>query len=41
MLFRSPERRELMQAWADYIDAVKASGKVVPFRQVKGRRATA
>ena len=30
-----PERRKMMQAWADYLDALKAdaSGKVVPFKQ--------
>lgn len=33
------ERRELMQAWADYLDAVKQTGKVVPFR--RGRKLTA
>jgi integrase len=27
------ERRELMQGWADYLDAVRKSGKVIPFRQ--------
>ena len=27
------ERREMMQAWADYLDAVAAAGKVVPFRK--------
>ena len=29
------ERRELMQAWADYLDAVKSSGKVIPFRRAR------
>ena len=33
------ERIEMMQAWADYIDAVKQTGKVVPFRH--GRKLTA
>ena len=33
------ERRELMQAWADYLDAVKQSGKVIPFRQGKVHQA--
>lgn len=30
-----PERREMMQAWADYLDALKAdtSGNVVPFKR--------
>jgi integrase len=34
------ERRELMQAWANYLDAVKQTGKVVGLRQ-KRRRAAA
>ena len=25
-----PERRKMMQAWADYLDALKAQGNVVP-----------
>jgi integrase len=29
------ERRGLMQAWADYLDAVRQSGNVVPLRQRK------
>ena len=33
------ERRELMGAWADYLDAVKQSGKVVPFRAGRARAA--
>lgn len=33
------ERRELMQAFADYLDAVKSSGKVIPFRQGRVRAA--
>jgi integrase len=28
-----PERRKMMQAWADYLDGLKAGGKVVSFRQ--------
>ena len=27
-----PERRKMMQAWADYLDALKAGGKIVPMR---------
>lgn len=27
-----PERRKMMQAWADYLDGLKAGGKVVPIR---------
>ena len=26
------ERRRMMQAWADYLDALKASANVIPFR---------
>jgi len=34
------ERRELMQAWADYLAAVRQSGKAIPFRQTRaGRKA--
>lgn len=29
------ERRTMMQGWADYLDAVRQSGKVIPFRQAK------
>ncbi len=29
------ERRELMQGWADYLEAVRQSGKVIPFRQAR------
>ncbi|GAB6038189.1 tyrosine-type recombinase/integrase [Fundidesulfovibrio butyratiphilus] len=28
-----PERRKMMQAWADYLDALKAGGKVVPLHR--------
>lgn len=28
-----PERRKMMQAWADYLDALRESGNVVPFRK--------
>lgn len=27
-----PERRKMMQAWADYLDALRDGGKVVPFK---------
>ncbi|MGH8239471.1 MAG: tyrosine-type recombinase/integrase [Steroidobacteraceae bacterium] len=27
------ERRRMMQAWADYLDALSAGGKVVPIRR--------
>jgi integrase len=33
---RLPERRKMMQAWADYLDGLRAGGNVVPLR----RRAT-
>jgi hypothetical protein len=29
---RLAERRRLMQAWADYLDALRAGGDVVPIR---------
>ncbi len=28
-----PERRRMMQAWADYLDGLKDGGKIVPIRQ--------
>lgn len=28
-----PERRKMMQAWADYLDGLKASADVIPFRR--------
>ena len=36
---RLDERRKMMQAWADYLDGLKAGGKVVPIRRaaLKGR----
>jgi integrase len=30
---RLPERRKMMQAWADYLDGLRASVNVVPFRR--------
>ena len=35
------ERRELMGAWADYLDAVQRTGKVIPFRQAAQSRQAA
>lgn len=35
-----PERRIMMQAWADYLDGLKAGGKVVGIRNAGGRRRT-
>ncbi|OGB02148.1 MAG: integrase [Burkholderiales bacterium RIFCSPHIGHO2_12_FULL_69_20] len=35
------ERRELMNAWADYLDAVQRTGKVIPFRQAAQARKVA
>jgi integrase len=29
-----PERQKMMQAWADYLDGLKAGGKVIPLRAV-------
>ena len=31
-----PERRRMMQAWADYLDSLKAGAKVTPIRVAKG-----
>ncbi len=31
-----PKRRKMMQAWADYLDALKAGGKVIPIRNTRG-----
>lgn len=28
-----PERKKMMQAWADYLDALKAGAKIIPIRQ--------
>ena len=30
---RLPERRKMMQAWADYLDGLRAGGNVVPFKR--------
>jgi integrase len=30
-----PERRKMMQSWADYLDGLKAGATVIPFRAVK------
>jgi integrase len=30
---RLPERRQMMQAWADYLDALRRGGNVVPIRR--------
>ena len=31
-----PERKKMMQQWADYLDELKAGAKVIPFRQAAG-----
>jgi len=31
-----PERRKMMQVWADYLDGLKQGAKVLPFRRVEG-----
>lgn len=31
-----PERRKMMQAWADYLDQIKEGGEVLPFRKRSG-----
>jgi hypothetical protein len=35
---RLAERRTMMQAWADYIDVLKAGGKIIPIRREAGGR---
>jgi integrase len=35
------ERRQMMNTWADYLDAVKRSGAVIPFRQASRHKAAA
>jgi integrase len=31
-----PERRKMMQAWADYLDALRAGAKVLPIKRKVG-----
>lgn len=31
-----PERRKMMQAWADYLDQLKSGAKIIPFRAAEG-----
>lgn len=31
-----PERRKMMQTWADYLDGLKAGAKVIPFKTAEG-----
>lgn len=33
-----PERRKMMQAWADYLDGLRAGGRVVPIRRAGGSK---
>jgi integrase len=33
---RLPERRKMMEAWADYLDGLRAGARVVPFRRATG-----
>jgi integrase len=33
---RLPERRKMMQAWADYLDGLRAGANVVPFKRLAG-----
>lgn len=35
------ERREMMAGWANYLDAVRQTGKVIPFRQGRAAKAAA
>jgi integrase len=30
------DRRKMMQAWADYLDKLRANVKVIPFKQAEG-----
>jgi integrase len=30
-----PERKKMMQAWSDYLDALRAGARVIPLRQAK------
>ena len=30
-----PERRKMMQAWADYLDTLRIEGKIIPLRRAK------
>jgi hypothetical protein len=31
-----PERRKMMQDWADFLEKVRANVKVIPFKQAEG-----
>jgi integrase len=31
-----PERRKMMQGWADYLEELKAGAKVIPFKKTEG-----
>ena len=31
-----PERRRMMQTWADYLEGLRAGAKVIPFKTAKG-----
>jgi len=31
-----PDRRQMMQTWADYLDALKTGAKIIPLRSVEG-----
>ena len=31
-----PERKKMMQAWADYLEGIKAGGKIIPIRSAAG-----
>jgi hypothetical protein len=31
-----PERRKMMQAWADYLDNLREGGNVIPLRKASG-----
>ena len=29
-----PQRKEMMQTWADYLEGLKAGAKVIPFKKI-------
>lgn len=31
-----PERKKMMQAWADYLSAIKSNAKIIPMRMAMG-----
>jgi integrase len=33
-----PERRKMMQAWADYLDELRTDGQILPFKTKEGMK---